>query len=81
MSHAPDLTSRRFPADGGAATSYDVLEGGSAGDPSVILMHELFGISESLLTLVGQLIAAGYRVHVPVLYGDREVTGLPRGAW
>lgn len=40
--------------------------------PPVIILHEVFGISASLLAFAGMIEAAGFRTYLPVLFGSTE---------
>lgn len=77
------FVSRRFEAGDAPRISHEVMEAGSG--PSVILLHELPGVTQSLLALAYRLMASGFRVHVPVLYGSGDGTGTVvsglRGLW
>jgi dienelactone hydrolase len=49
----------------------DVLVAKAGGRP-VIIMHEIFGLSAKLLDFARLLIAAGFKVYVPVLFGTND---------
>lgn len=49
--------------------SKTVLLLGPDGGPNVILLHELAGVSSSVVALAESLSHGGYRVHMPVLLG------------
>jgi len=50
-------------------------------DVGVVLMHEAFGVTESVLRLAGRIAEAGFVVWVPVLFGPshKPATRLTRG--
>ena len=49
----------------------DVLIAKAEGRP-VILMHEIFGLSPSVVAFARELNAAGFRVYMPVLFGTSD---------
>lgn len=63
--------------------SHELLEWGAG--PSVVLLHELPGMTEPALGLANHLVASGFRVHVPVLYGrpghGGMIAGTARAMW
>jgi dienelactone hydrolase len=58
----------------------DVLVAKAAGRP-VILMHEIFGIRPAVVAFARLLVAAGFKVYLPVLFGANEPGGKWRGAF
>ena len=52
-------------------TRRQVMVSPNGGRP-VIIMHELFGISASLLAFSDMIQAAGFRIYLPVLFGSTE---------
>jgi dienelactone hydrolase len=73
---------RRVVQQGGR--SYQVLCSASivrGRDTGVVLMHEVFGLTESVLRLAGTIAQAGFVVWVPILFGPSHTTTTPlRGA-
>lgn len=65
------LVPRHFSTVDGAL-AHDVLEAGNG--PSVVLLHEVMGVTPSLRPLAYRLMVCGFRVHVPELFG-RDGTG------
>ena len=57
----------------------DVLVAKAAGRP-VILMHEIFGLRPPVVALARLLVAAGFKVYLPVLFGASEPGSQLRGA-
>src|SRR5947209_5631410 len=55
-----------FPANG---ITHEVYEFGTTG-PDVILLHELPGFTPATIKLAVKLGKAGYKVHVPLIFGD-----------
>lgn len=47
-----------------------VFHRGSAGDPGVLIMHELPGLAPQTFELADRIAAAGYNVFIPVLFGN-----------
>src|SRR6202007_3094397 len=63
---------------GGAPMSFrnrarDVLVSKSAGRP-VIVMHEIFGLTPTVVDFARLLVAAGFRIYMPVLFGSSDPT-------
>ena len=40
--------------------------------PPVVILHEVFGVTESLMAFAEMIQAAGFRVYMPVLFGSPE---------
>jgi dienelactone hydrolase len=57
----------------------DVLVAKAAGRPA-ILMHEIFGLRPPVVALARLLVAAGFKVYLPVLFGASEPGGQLRGS-
>lgn len=57
----------------------DVLVAKAAGRP-VILLHEIFGMRPTVVAFARLLVAAGFKVYLPVLFGPSEPGGKFRGA-
>ena len=57
----------------------DVLVAKASGRP-VILMHEIFGLRPPVVALARLLVAAGFKVYLPVLFGGSEPRSQLRGA-
>ena len=47
--------------------TYEVFKGGSG--PAVLVLHEVPGLHPGVIDFAGRLIAAGYTVYLPSLYG------------
>jgi dienelactone hydrolase len=60
-----------FPANG---ITHCVFEFGTTG-PDVILLHELPGFTPATIKLAVKLGKAGYKVHVPLIFGDFNTKG------
>jgi dienelactone hydrolase len=71
----------------GQSITHEVLESEPSGDtrPSVIVLHELPGLSIEALRFGRCLVDAGLRVHLPLLYGEpgrgRMVAGTRDALW
>jgi dienelactone hydrolase len=66
------------PVGSAEAIQHPVLTAGTG--PSVILLHEVAGLSPTALTLAEHLVDEGFRVHAPVLYGRPGQRQMVRGA-
>jgi dienelactone hydrolase len=62
----PGYERSRFTYDG---ASHDVYRAGSRQAPPLLLMHELPGVAPGLLLFAERLLAAGFQVHIPHLFG------------
>jgi dienelactone hydrolase len=78
-----DVTFVWRPVGAAETIEHPVLTAGTG--PSVVLLHEVPGLSPAALSLADGLVDAGFRVHAPVLYGrpgDRQVLrGTARALW
>jgi dienelactone hydrolase len=54
--------------------THEVYEFGTTG-PDIVLLHELPGFSPDTIKLAGKLRDAGYKVHVPLIFGDFNTKG------
>jgi dienelactone hydrolase len=62
----PGYERRCFTHEG---ASHDVYRAGSLQAPPLLLLHELPGVAPGLLLFAERLLAAGFQVHIPHLFG------------
>jgi carboxymethylenebutenolidase len=79
----PDL---EYPADGGVTKGYLAVPGepGTAGPgrrwPGVVVIHEIFGLTDSIREHADRLASAGYLAFAPDLYAGKPWVRCVRGA-
>ena len=66
---SPDTIQRFKRVDSTAASNWPwpVYAGGEG--PPIVVIHELMGLTEEVLTFGGHLVDEGFRVYLPVLFG------------
>ncbi len=52
-----------------ADMTHSVFHAGSAGNPPLLLMPEIAGVSPGLVLFANRLVDAGYQIYVPWLFG------------
>lgn len=79
----PDLT---YPADGGVAKGYLSVPGQAGTDapagrwPGVVVVHEIFGLTDSIRQHADRLAGGGYLAFAPDLYAGKSWVRCVRGA-
>jgi dienelactone hydrolase len=69
-----DFSSRVIEADG---RKHTVLTSGAAG-PAIVIIHEIYGVTPTLIRFARWVRDAGFRVYAPVLFGPDDGTAKSR---
>ena len=70
---APDFQTFDFTHEG---RTHEVFQGGSG--PAVLVLHEIPGMHPGVIDFARRLVAAGYTVYMPSLFGPRGPSEWPR---